>query len=58
MFAGDQEQDVEGHRGPARHRRLLVRRLYAPQTLYQESVSVRVSLRPRWHRPSTYHQPS
>ena len=48
-----QEQDVEGHRGSAGHRRQLLWRLHAQEALRQEPPALRVPVRPRRHRPAT-----
>lgn len=48
---------MEGHSRPARHRRVVVRRVHAAQALHEEPARVRVPLRPRRHRPAADHQP-
>lgn len=55
--AGDEKQNVEGHRRVTRHRGLIIGRLHAPEALHEELASVRMPLRPRRHRPTTHHQP-
>lgn len=46
ICSGDEEQDMEGHRGHAGHRSLVFGRLHPEEALHEKPAGVRVPVRP------------